>query len=414
MSKKIVSFKFLLAIFLITSLKLNASTEVTLDYSFDAEIHKERDNEIFSEFSSNILGGQATSQFKLDYDIGVDYVYEHEQRIDNVLLRGDISSSYKLTPYLSWFLDIGLVELATAGNNEFDRIDTQSLIDASTGFRYSIDNLVMGQLSFTAQRNQFYYEETPLDAVEDSLEIRYVRPITRSSDLTISYSLLEQRYDEESQAISNVDNTRVRLGYRKSTPIYEFNLYLENNRIKFINQSPSNEQDVGGYGLNYTYLINSGSSLLFTYANLIQQVFQVNTDLIDTQNPLLSSGLVENNSVSLQYNLDKNDNTLSVRIYKNDLKDISQVSSSSGKQEGLIFDYTRTFNRKWSSGFRHNQLENQISDNDFQLTTVTASYQIHKSALFSSVVRFSAQEGKDNNQDIDDLILSFEITASIY
>jgi len=405
--------KSVLSLCLIFPLKLFGSTEFSLDYNFDAELHKEDDDEVISEFSAGLKGDHTGRAFNAAYDLDIDLVYEHQEKESNVLLDGDADSSYKLTPYLSWLFEIELAEISTAGNNEFDRLETQTFVGAGTGFRYELDNLVRGQLSFTAFRNEFYFEETPLDAREDSFETRYTRPVSRSSELTFSLRLMEQRYKEKSQVINDADVLRGRVGYSKSTSFYNYNLYVERNKIEFINQASNDDEYLDGYGFNFTYLINSRSSLLFIYSNAIEQAFQLNTNLVDSQNPVLEAGLVENSSTAVQYDLDNSRDTLSVRIYRNDIKGLSDVSTNDGITEGIIVDYTRVLSQDWSMDARHNEFKNEISDNEFSLSTVSAIYQINESAVFSSNVRLSIEDGSDNGRNIDDVVLIYSLTANI-
>ena len=395
-------------------LRMYAATELTVDYSLDVEINSEEDDEAISEFSAGLVGDHVGRDYEVNYDLTADYVYEHEENDDNTLLEGEADSQYNFTPYLLGLFNINLVELSTADDDEFDRLETETLVDATTGIRYVLSNFVRGTLSFSRLRTVFYFEDSPLDATEDSFVTRYSRPINQSSDIVLSHTIARQRYDEDVQSINDVDSERIRLEYVKRLSSYDYNIFLEKNYIEFINQPSSDEEELNAYGLGINYTINSFSSILFTYGKEVEQVFQLNADLLDPQNPLLNAGLVENTSASILYTLNKNNDSLSVRVYESDIDNISQPDANSGELSGVLVSYERVLTRMWTFDIRYNQFENEINNNEFDRTTATISYLISQSARYSNTVRFAVQRGSDNDGDIENELLIYQFTASLY
>ena len=395
-------------------LSLYAATELTIDYNLDVEINSEEDDEVVSEFSSVLIGNHIGRVFEVNYDLTADYVYEHEESEDNILTEGEFDSQYNVTPYLVGLFDLNLVELSTAGDDGFDRLETATLVEATTGLSYVLNNFVRGSLSFSRLRTVFHFEDSPLDAVEDSFVTRYRRPINQSIDIVLSHTIARQRYDEDAQSINDVDSEQIRIEFIKRLSSFDYNIYLEKNYSELINQPSSDEEELNAYGLAINYSINSSSSLIFNYAKEVEQVFQLNANLLDPQNPLSNTGLVENTSASILYTLIKDNNNFSARIYDIDINNISQPNINSGGLSGVFLSYERLITQKWTFDIRYNQFENETNNNEFDRTTVTISYLISQSARYSNTVRFATQRGTDNDGDTENEALIYQFTANLY
>ncbi len=393
------------------SLTLSASTEIEIGYGFEAELHRHDDNKATSSLLTSIAAEQTTSDFSLYSDLDIGFFMEHEQQEEYLEWDGEVDSAYRFTPYLTWLLEIGLTEIDSDDGSD----STQTFANGTTGFRYALENMASGILSLTLLRSEFYYEKSPLGGSEESLAINYIRPMSNVSSFSISASQTQQRNEIETQSVYDSNNSQVRLGYNNATSFYKYGAYVERNGVELINQTSNNVQDIDGFGFDFTYLINSNSTLLLTYADSsVEQAYTINSDLIDVDHPLTIAGFVKSKTTSIQYSMGGNSDSFSAEIYRYDIEDIAAVSDNDGVTDGVLINYTRRFDEKWSLKARYNENADEVKDSSYQQSTVATIYQINESAAVSSDVRFSIEEGTDDGEDIDDLVVTYQLTANLY
>lgn len=414
MFRIVFTLKIFLCMLLLGAVNLYAAPNVSLGYSINAETHDAADevDEILYGLSLGLSDNYSSSQFLASYDISSDFLYEQKREDDNIQLNGTISSEYKFTRSFSWLFDSNLSEINTLNNNQFNQLDTQTLVIATTGFRYLLDGQFKGDLSFEALTNIYSYEESPLDARENLFRVSYIRPLSPNSDLTTSYSVLEQTYDDASEVINDAENETLRIEYQTRLSRYTYDLFWENNKIEYVNQPLSD--DIDGYGIGARYDINSRSSISVDYENIVQQAFNINTVLIDPQNPIITSGLVENKRYSIQYSHIRSIRSLSLAVYQNDIRNIASTLNSSERQKGVQFTYRQAITEKLSVDLAHTQLESEINTNDFELTSTSLNYLVSRSRYTNSVLSLIVEEGENNNIDDDDVIIQFSLTGIIF
>lgn len=414
MFRVVFTLKICLCMLLLTAENLYAAPNVSLGYSINAQAHDAEDevDEVLYGLNLGLSDSYSSSQFLASYDVSSEFFYEQKREDDNIQLNGTISSEYKFTRSFSWLFDSNLSEINTLNNNEFNQLDTQTLAITTTGLRYILDGQFKGELSFEALTNIYSYEESPLDARENLFRVSYRRPLSPISDLTTSYSVLEQMYDDASEVINDAENETLRIEYQTRLSRYTYDLFWENNKIEYVNQ-PLND-DIEGYGIGARYDINSRSSISANYENDVQQAFSINTALIDPQNPIITSGLVENKRYSIQYSHFRNIRSLSLTVYQNDIRNIASTLNSSERQKGVQLTYRQTITEKLSVDLAHTQLESEINTNDFDLTSASLNYLVNRSRYTNGVLSIIIEEGENNNIDDDDVIIQFNLTGVLF
>lgn len=395
----------------LVALPLSASPRVALDYRFQAEAHDNQEDRVYSIIEFGLADNYASSRLIMDYDITSGLIYEHQEGVDNIQWNGTLASNYKFTPSLSWVLDIDVTEINLEDNTEIDLINSQTFTTTSTGLEYSVDRSIRGSLVIGVFTRLYTYEDSPLDGDENTFELIYTYPFNSTSSLITSASRIDQQYDEPSESINDAINDRLRIGYQKRFSRLSFDIFIDQNSIDYSNRHY--QEDIEGYGLGIDYQVNSRSSLSLDLGKQIEQVFSVNENLIDPQNSLLTSGLVENQSASVQYDYRSNFNTFSMLVYQNDIKYVDETADDD-LLKGSLINYLHNFNTKVSLGINYEQYENGNGSNDYELSTYSLIYQINKTHRTTSSISLIVEEGTENEINNDDNIIQFNFTGKIY
>ena len=390
---------------------LQAAVNLDLDYAIRAEQHTERDDRLLSDFIVTLDDQYVSSQFNIEADLTSNFVYEHRDEEDSVLIDGEILSSYLFNESFSWILDSQFLEINEVAGEDIDELNSQTISVVSTGLIFDYTRGLRGGVITRLLAKRVNYEESPLDADEKALEIAYFYPLNSSSSITTSYIIERQEYDDEVESINDVDTDIIRIDYNKRFSFVTTGIYLELNDIEYLNQDV--DEEVEAYGISFNYQINSRSSVLLEYAHDLLQTFSLNTTLVDPQNPVLTSGLVENDRYTLQYSFLTNQIDFRMELYQNDLDDVSDTGSSSGKQEGIIVEHTQYLTEKLDFGISYEALKNEVNDTDTSLTALSLRYQISESTNYSTFTSLNVEDRDDDSEQEDDVELLFEFRVSI-
>ena len=414
MHRVLFTIKVLLCMSLLTMTNLYAAPNASLGYSVNAQAHdsEDEDDVFLYGLALGLSDDYYSSQLVASYDISSVYLYEQKREDDNLLLNGVISSEYKFTHSFSWLLNTDLSEINTLNNNDFDQLDTQTLAITTTGFRYTLEAQIKGDLTIEALTNIYYYEESPLDARENLYRVSYLRPLSSTSELTTSYSTLRSMYDDSLQEINDTKSEILRVDYQTRLSRYTYDLFWEPNRIEYVNQPI--DVDIAGYGIGVRYDINTRSSINVEYGKLIQQAFVINAVIIDPQNPVLTSGLVVNKYHSIQYQYNQSARNFSLAVYQNNIRDLVSILNNSERQKGAQFTFTEVINEKVTAELAYTLLESEINTNDSELTSGTLNYLLGISRYVNSTLSLIIEEGKDNNVDNDDVIIQLNLSGALF
>lgn len=395
------------------ALTIEAGTLLNLDYSLEFEQHNNNeDDSLWSDLSFKLKDDYNSNSFNAVMDLTADLVYEHKRNVNNDLWRGVLLSNYKFNNAFSWLLNVELTELNTGSLGEFDDLNSQTVTNLSTGLEFKIINGIRGEFTSTLLATAYSYEDSPLDANESSFGVSYVYPFNISSNLTATILFVEQKYVDPDESINDVDNKQFRLEYDKQFSRVTFGLFVEKNEIEYLNQQLNNSLDAYGFSINYP--INSRSILSFEVGNEIQQTYSINANLIDPQNPILTSGLVENERYSIQYHYTTNFNDLVLQAYQNDIQNISLIGSNLGLQEGFLLNYSHNINDKLFMEISYDQIKNEISDSESKLSTALLNYQINQSRQISTAISVIVEDGETDGVNANDAIVKFIFKANIF
>jgi len=390
---------------------LQAAVDLDLDYALRMEQHTEQDDRLLSDFAVTLDDQYVSSRFNIETDLTTNFVYEHRDDEDNILLDGDILSSYLFNNSFSWVLETQFLEINEVAGEDIDELNSQTVSVISTGLVFDYTRGLRGGVITRLLTKKVDYEESPLDADEQALEIAYFYPLNSSSSITASYIIERQEYDDSNESINDVDTDLIRIDYQKQFSFVTTAIYLELNDIEYLNQDT--DEEVEAYGVNFNYQINSRSAVTLEYAHDLLQTFALNTTLVDPQNPVLTSGLVENDRYTIQYSFLTNQDDFRIELYQNDLDDVSDTGTSSGKQEGLIIEYTRYLTEKLDVGFSYEELQNEVDDTDTSFSTLSVNYQITESASYATSTSLNVEDWDEDSAQEDDVELVLELRVFI-
>ena len=390
---------------------LQAAVELDLEYALTMEQHTEQEDRLLSDLMVVLDDQYVSSQFKIEADLTSNFVYEHRGEEDNVLLDGEILSSYLFNKSFSWVLESQFLEINEVAGEDIDELNSQTVSVISTGLVFDYTRGLRGGVITRLLAKKVNYEESPLDADERSLEIAYFYPLNSSSSITTSYIIERQEYDDKNESINDVDTDLIRIDYSKRFSFVTTELYLEYNDIEYLNQDT--DEEVDAYGINFSYQINSRSSVALEYAHDLLQTFSLNSTLVDPQNPVLTSGLVENDRYTVRYSFLTNRSDFRLELYQNDLEDVSDIGTSTGKQEGVIIEHTQYLTEKLDVGFSYEELQNEIDDTDTSFSTLSLNYQITESASYSTSTSLNVEDWDEDSGQEDDVELVLELRVFI-
>jgi len=390
---------------------LQAAIEMDLDYALRMEQHTERDDRLLSDFIVTLDDQYVSSQFNVEADLTTNFVYEHRDEEDSTLLEGEVASEYLFNESFSWILESQFTEINEVSGQDLDELNSQTVSVVSTGLVFDYTRGLRGGIITRLLTKKVMYEESPLDADEQTFEISYFYPFNSSSSLTTSYIIERQEYDDTDESINDVETDLIRIDYRKQFSFVITELYFELNDIEYLNQDT--DEEVEAYGISFSYQINSRSLVAIEYSHDLLQTFSLNTTLVDPQNPVLTSGLVENDRYAVHYNFLTNRVDFRFELYRNELDDVSDSGTSTGNQEGLIIEYTQYLTEKLDFGFSYEELENEIDGADTNFATVSLRYQISESANYSTFTSLNVEDWDEDSDQEDDVELLFEVRVSI-
>lgn len=409
-SPKSVKSGFIGFLFLFISSSLNASPNLLLNYSLQAEAHDSEDDLIYSNLEINLSDDYNSSRLSANYDLTTDLFYEHLDNDDNIQWEGSLNTSYNFLKPLSLYVDLYLTEIGISGSNEIDQLNSQTFTTLITGIEYVLDTPIMGEFTVNLFSQVYVYEESPLDGKEDTIEFLYRYPLSSTSDLSTSYSRIDQQYDSEAESLNEAIIDRFRIEYEKRFSQLTLNILIDQNSIDYSNVQF--EEDTDGYGLEISYRLNTRSTLLLSISSQVQQTFNINENLLLPQIPILEPGLVENDTITLQYDYQTAFNSLLLRYYQTDIRNLTELDSE--QLEGGLVEFSQVINEKLSANLGYEQLKNYQNNNQLDLITANLSYRIAESRRTFSSISFQVEEGEENNISRDDSIIEFIFTGRIY
>ncbi len=385
---------------------------VDLDYSLNLESHSQAEDQVFSDFSFEFENQYVSQRFSAEIDLTSDLVYDHESENDSTLWEGAFHTRYNFSHSLYWLLDTELSELNLEGNDDFDEFNSQTLSNTTTGFRYSLDQVMRGNFSVSLLTRLYSYEESTIDATENLFLLAYEYPLDQFSAITTSYSVTEQKYDSLTHSINDADNNIFRIDYYRQFSRLTIGIYAENNDIEFVNQISENSTDA--FGLNLNYQINQSSQILLSWGNDVVQSYALNTTIIDPSNPVLISGLVTNKQYSIQYSKNEQFYNMMLQIYQNDIEDISDSGTVTGKQNGAIFNFDRQINEKLDLSLELSQSKDGITDSDEKMVRASIDYLLTANSLHRSEISLISEQEEDNSIREDDVILLYRMVIQVF
>lgn len=404
----------LLLVFICFSMtfKVNANVHLDMDYSMKLEHHSDEEDRALSSLIFSIDNNYQSDRLNLDLDLSSDLIYEHKSKEDSSLMRGTVDADYKFNNAISWILDSELSEINRSTSTEFDELNSQTVTNTVTGFVYSLKQGFRGEFNTRLLTRIYTYEDTPLDAQVDSVEISYLYPLNDSSSITSRILLEEQEYDDQAQALNNVENTQFRLDYLKQFSRTTTQTFIEFNDVEYLKQDQENE--IEAYGFNVSYQINSRSNISIDFSHDLQQSFLLNSNLAGHLNTVQRSGLVENDRYTMQYDLRTNISNFSIQVYQNNLKDVSALGTINGAQDSFFINYIHQLNEKIDLDLTYEEVKNEINNTDVESGTVSVNYKLSESSVYTTLLSLNVEERDENSNLDDDVEIVFEFRAAVF
>ncbi len=409
-SSIITNFVVLLLVLIFLPFSLYADPTLSLGYTLQVESHKNEDDQVYSDFEVQLVDDYASNRLSANYDLTYDYIYEHLGNDNNTQWDGFLTSSYNFTRSLSLNLDLGFTEISSPDSTEITELNSQTFSTLSSGLEYVLEASIRGSFNISIFTHIYKYDESILDGRENIFEMSYVYPLNPTTDITARYSLIDQKYDEDQQSLDDAIIDRLGIEYQKRYSQLIIDVFIEQNRIDYSRQIFAD--DIEGYGIDISYDLNSYTRLVLSTSNRVEQAFSTNGNNLDPQNPILESGLVENDTTSLQYEYQTDYNRLLLRIYQTEIRNVTQHESE--KLEGAYFNFSREVNEKVTVALSHDKSENQQSGNQFELTAASINYLISETRKTSSAISLRLEEGEENDISRDDSIIQYVFTGQIY
>ncbi len=400
---------FLLPLFFTT---IAHSRYIDLDYSLALESHTQEKDRILSIFSIGLNNQHRSQKLSTDINLINDQVYDHKSNEDSSLWNGYFDANYNFTNSISWLMNFNASEINLDTSNEQDEFNSQTISTTETGLQYYLGPVIRGDFTVKMLTKIYSYEETPLDALENSFQVSYEYPLDQNSSLSSRYTITDLEYDSSVESINDTDMNIMRITYSKQFSRVLFDLYLENNKIDFVNQDSTS--DTEAYGVNVSYQINSRSNLYAALGSNVEHSTSLNTNIIDPQNPLLISGLVTNKQYTLQYDLNEQFYSILIRLYQYDINSISDSQELQGIQEGILVDVNRQINDRSNFNLIMNKTEDEISLNNIESIRGSFNYRLSENSRYRSRMSLSAEDRVENNIREDDVELLFEMTFRVF
>jgi len=398
--------------FSILSTGSQAAVQLDLDYSLKMEQHTDIDDRMLSDFIVTLDDSYLSNQFSIEADLVSDFIYEHRSEEDSVLVRGDISANYRFNQTFSWILESQFSEINKVIEDDFDELNSQTVVNTATGLVFDRSRGLRGGVIARLLATKYSYDHSPLDADEQSLELAYLYPFNSSSNLRTSFSFVKQEYDDADESLNDVETDSFGVSYLKQFSFVTTEVFFEQSDIEYLNQEQNEEVEI--YGISISYRINSRSLIALEFAHDLQQTFDLNSTLADPQNPVLTSGLVENDRYTIHYSHVTNQSNFRLELYQNDLEDVSDSGNVSGQQDGFIVEHIQHLNEKLDIELLYEDVKNEVSVADIESTTISLRYLISESARYTTSTRLNVEERNEESGQEDDVGLIFEVRASIF
>ncbi len=384
-----------------------ASFRADTGYTLIVESHSEEPDREISGLNLDIKSDYYSENFTMLLDIENDAWVEHGGGDDNVSHVGFLQSRYQFIPSTSWVFNMQALEINSESdqNLDLDILATETVVSVTTGAAYRYSTGMRGAIVAELLTSNYYYDDSPLDAIQDTFSIAYEYPIRELLSLNTSLRIERQRYRESVESVNDAQTNSIRIELVKQVGGSEYQVFLEPADVEFLNQDQ--EEQIESYGVLATYEINSRSNLIFEYSNTLEQVFSYNQTLVSPVIPVLTSGLLEIESVSLQYRYQVDRQRMSIELFENDIRNVSDFGVTSGKQKGVEVSYSRHLNDKTRLDVTLEAFNEEIVDSDSKTFVLGVNYQLYETRRINSVVNFIIEEREENNENDDDILLEW-------
>ncbi len=383
----------------------------TAEYIFVGELHENAREQSYSDLKLSINDQNSTRGLSYNYDLQSDLVYDHRYNVDNIQWIGDLNSVYQFSNTFSWVLNAELSEIALPSTNQIDLINSQTHSSLKSGFQFEFDEQIRGSLVVGVYTDIHDYEESNLDGRDDTFIIDYSYPISQISEIGLRYSIVDVVYDDAFERLNDVRNDSIRLEYTTNFSSLGYSLFASQNQLDYTNRDLT--EDISGYGVTLSYHFNSRSSVLVNVGKGVEHSFSVNTNLADPRNPLMTSGVVENLSFSIQYDYSTRFRSIRLRTYKNEMNDVDRPNQTENL-DGFILNIDQIINEKVTGTLYHHQYINEVNNLDFESTVFRIDYIIQESREMKTSINIETEYGDDNGVSLDDNMLQLEVAVKLY
>ncbi len=407
---------------------LAADFRADLSYRLEIEEHSEEPDREISSLRLDLNSDYYSKNLVLLLDLRTSALVEHGSDQDNTTLEGNLNSAYSFNRQFSWIFDAQFSENDLESDGELSplmsetgsqltaqtgsRLTTETVTRLTTGPVYRYDRGLRGAFEVQLLTNQYDYEDSSLDATEDSFSLAYVYPLRESIDLISSLNIDDQRYRRSSPSINDARTESFRIDLIKQVSHSTISFFVEQIDIEFLNQE--NETEAEAYGMTIDHVLNSRSSLALEVSRNIQQVFSLSASPVNPVTPVSTSGLVENELVWLQYNYARSNLALSSRVYRSDISNISNFGVSDGRQEGVEVSYNQLLREDLQFGIAAERYKDEISDTDTKIYSLGFGYILYEASRLISTINIVAERRDENDIETDEALIEWIFEVKLF
>ncbi len=383
-----------------------------LNYDIDLEARQQRDNRYLSTIGLQLKDDFSAHRLKMNYDLNGRYLYEHNLRQENTLWLGQGTVDYRISRSLSALANLNLVEVASPGVTVDDVLTTQTLANGRIGLQWRTADRRRSQFRVLAEEHLYRYQNsTGLDADEDRMELEYRYRLSEQSGYSLAYQRFAQRYRNGAQSALDTDTGMWQLGFDKRWSRVGVEWFANSRKVEFVD---GGSDRFDGYGMELSHQPNSRNRLSMRLGRDVQQAFRFNTTLGNGLNRLEDAGLVETDSLRLDWSYRGRFSAVTLTLYQDDIQVLSGPSANtSGRQKGGSLSLRRDLTEKFRAELNTTFLDNDFTGNRTRLTELSFIYQWVRARNIDLSLNLQGRQGDEAGQVADDVSLIIQGRARL-
>ena len=388
-----------------------AAFERELGYSLETEQNSDDEDLTFSTLNLKLSDDFKNLDFHGEYQLDSSLYRDHDNSETNDQYEGFLKSQYDFVDSGFWWNFDGLAEVVPIDTGvDIDEFNSQTVTTFTTGPFVSFSRGHRGTLDLGLQTSIVRYSESNLDSANNGGSIIYTYPLSTVTKAGIDLGYRSVDYDDSFNAEFDFDLSSAGLFYESRIRSAKYSLRGAANTID--SDSDPNNQDT--YQAVGRYELNSSSAISLELSRSLQSADAFNRLPGNLNESIFEPGLLLNKRAEIGYEYTYQYLVAGILLFSNEYENIVATPGDQEDLKGWALYASKRFNNNLilDALYEHTTTLNGNLDNDDIQVDLTYT-RFHTKHISSSIILFGEVERNDNEEDFNNLGITYRLTAFI-